>query len=398
MKDKILIFITRYLCYASNEYFAEQLVNALKEYGVQVEVCNIINNDYAETDLTKYIGRKYLAIIDFNSTLPRAMVGDKRFLDLIDGPFYNYIVDHPLYHHPILKIELDNFNVICIDKAHKKYIEEKYPNIKRVMFLPLAGSRAASNVPFDRRQEGILFTGTYYDIEKYNNMINEKTNKDKKAILDLIELLESDIALTPERAFDQLQSDFSDGVNLSNSEYAQQLNSYYLADIYVRALNRKKVIDAFVNTGRNVIILGNEWDKYPKANKTNVRIIPGVDYRESLEIIASCKCLLNILPGFRNGSHDRILTGMINKLTVITDSNHYIDENLDKNFIAYKINDYDKHIGTDECLKDEACRISSIIDDICKIEELALKGYEAVVNKWTWMELADKLIFFLTHK
>lgn len=379
MNNNILIFVTRYLCYASNEYFADKIAFELNRNGYNVELVNIIDSNTAETFLAKYIGKQYRAIIDFNSVMPRAMVNDKRFIDLIDGPFYNYIVDHPLYHHPILSIPLNDFNVICVDEYHKSYIEKHYPNIKKVICLPLAGSKSLTNLEYSKRKSGILFTGTYYDLEKYRLLINEKSDSDRKDILNMIEYLQSDIDNRPEMfAFEEKFSNLED--------YAAKLNSLYLADIYVRAVNRKNAIDKFLAEGNKIIILGNEWDKYPNIDNENIMKLSGMDYINSLDVIASCKILLNILPGFRAGIHDRILTGMVNGTAVISDSNDYLDNHFTENeIITFNYNNIDN----------EVIRISQLINDEEYIYKLAENARQKAENEYTWDALVKKLLEFI---
>lgn len=400
MNSKVLIFITRYLCYASNEAFADRIAASLKCKGIDVEICNIINNKFSEVDLTKYIGKKYKAVIDFNSTLPRAMVGDKRFLDLIDAPFLDYIVDHPLYHHPILSIPLKNFYVICVDRNHKEYVKKHYPHIKDAFFLPLYASVASCNISYKEKKNKVLFSGTYYDPIKYQSMINEKSKEDRDIIWNIIDILKNDSSILIEDAFERVTRDLSD--------YATKLNSLYLADIYTRAVSRKKVIDSFLDAGIKLTILGNEWEYYDRYDE--LEVIEGLDYIKSLNVIASCKFLLNVMPGFRYGSHDRILTGMINGVVVISDSNKYLDSIFkDNELITYNIDN----------IQEEAFRIKKIIDacysenvlfnsDLnvnllgmasCKIniEEIAYKGKEIVLKSFSYDNHADKLIYILTE-
>ena len=98
---KILIFVTRQLCYNSGRYFAEKIIEALQNYGCQCEFCEIpeysipsagteiaqpasINSDKiiersAEDLLQRYVNKKFDAIIDFNSKLPRLIMDDDSY-------------------------------------------------------------------------------------------------------------------------------------------------------------------------------------------------------------------------------------------------------------------------------------------------------------------------------
>ena len=300
------------------------------------------------------MGKSYDAVIDFNSTLPRAMVGDDRFPDMIDAPFYDYIVDHPLYHHPILEIPLKNFHVICVDGKHKEYVAKYYPHIKSVTFRPLPGIRSTSNVPFSKRSKDIVFTGTYYNPLKYRAMIDEKPAKDRELIYAMTEIMLRNVNITPEAALEMLYDGI--GREKTASDFATELNRLYLADIYVRGLNRKKVIDTAVENGMEITVCGNEWDTYPNINNKYVSYIEGVRYRDSIEIIADSKVLLNVLPGFRYGIHDRIRTALVNGTYVVSDSNEYLWEHYsDKEMLLFDMNN----------IENEMCLIKEKLKHIC---------------------------------
>lgn len=64
------------------------------------------------------------------------------FLNHIQAPFYNYILDHPVYPHANLSVLLENYHVICIDDDHNKYISKWYPHIKSVHTLSVGAAKA----------------------------------------------------------------------------------------------------------------------------------------------------------------------------------------------------------------------------------------------------------------
>ena len=112
---KVLIFTTRQLCYNSGYYFAHRIGEEIEKLGIECEYCEIPENaipsagtqiaqpaienagksvdEEAEKMLESYIGKEYLAILDFNSKLPRLVLDDESYyLDSIDAPFYNFIL------------------------------------------------------------------------------------------------------------------------------------------------------------------------------------------------------------------------------------------------------------------------------------------------------------------
>lgn len=322
---RILMFVTRYLCYASNTAFAASLSHELKDLGHEVEICNIMGREDAGERVAGYVGKSFDAVIDFNSTLPRAKLGDSAFLDEIDAPFYDFIVDHPLYHHPILKLPLKNFNVICLDKTHKAYIEKYYPHIRRILVLPLSGSKALANLDFKRRRNELLFTGTYYDPEKYRNMIEEKDRFYQREYFTMADILIENPLFTPNEAFDEMGRLLGhDKTALPPEDYRRELNAAYPAEIYARAIVRKQIMETILANGIPMIICGNEWEHFTAPVGSQITMIEGLDYAQSVELIASVQAVLNILPGFCYAPHDRIFTAMLNGAVAISDENDYL--------------------------------------------------------------------------
>lgn len=386
---KVLIFVTRYLAYASNIVFAHECRVALTQLGIDVEICDIMNEEDAEQILLSYVGKKYDAVIDFNSVLPRVMADKEHFIDMIDAPFFDYIVDHPLYHDPILKQSVKNLNVICIDRDHADYVRKYYPHIKRVSFLPVPVGLHSSLMPFERRRNTLLFTGSYYPPEKFEKIMNELPDGIKKLCESMAEIIiaenEENIVCAPEEAFDKALNDmgktveelamqvvtegcYSDDITI----YRTLLNKCFVADIYARAILRKKAVYKAADTGVPLLLCGNEWDISGLCNRKNVEWIKDVDYREVSGLISSCKAVMNILPGFTNGIHDRVTMGMMTGTAVITNSNKYINE------LFTEGEDY--------------LNLSHITDDNTILERIACHGFQTAGKMFSREAFAEKLV------
>ena len=99
-KGKILVFSSREICYLSSNFFANQIGAAFEELGYEVTVCELSKEDDLDAKLARYIGQPYRLILDFNSLLPRMVLDDGTpYVDRLAGPFFDYILDHPLFHY-----------------------------------------------------------------------------------------------------------------------------------------------------------------------------------------------------------------------------------------------------------------------------------------------------------
>ena len=126
-----LLFQIKSVCYDSYTYFSNAVAKELISAGHSVEIFSLAKEPIAAME--RYVGSTFDAILDFNSELSRLQMDDGTFfLDQINAPFYNVILDHPLYHHDMLKQKIKNFHILCLDENHKTYIETNYPHIASV--------------------------------------------------------------------------------------------------------------------------------------------------------------------------------------------------------------------------------------------------------------------------
>ncbi len=149
---RILIPHTRELCYFSGSFFLDRIGEHLEKNGCLVDRLELSGgtskgltggSDFAA--LEDCLKNTYDAVLDINSKLPYLTLDNgEPLLDCLGAPFFNYILDHPLYHHPGLSFPLKNYHVIAIDQRHAAYIRRWYPHLKNVSCLPMAGTVALS--------------------------------------------------------------------------------------------------------------------------------------------------------------------------------------------------------------------------------------------------------------
>ena len=285
---KVLIFTTRQLCYNSGYYFAHRIGEEIEKLGIECEYCEIPENaipsagtqiaqpaienagksvdEEAEKMLESYIGKEYLAILDFNSKLPRLILDDESYyLDSIDAPFYNFILDHPLYHHSTLDCKLKNYYAFSIDENHCKYIQNFYPHIKAVYQVALGAENVISLENLQEKKKSILIMGTYRNPDIYMKQIYNMNKYAEKNMLVMLEKLENDNEMTVENALKCIINNS----NIEKDSFPLILNKYYLVEMYYRNYYRKKMVDALVNTGFHIDIAGEWWESYDKINKLN---------------------------------------------------------------------------------------------------------------------------------
>lgn len=380
---KFLIFEMKTVCYNSYLYFGDSIGQALSSLGHDVEYFKVDENSL--DDLEQYIGKKYDALIDFNSDLPKALMDDDSyFLDHVDAPFFDIILDHPLYHHDSLKHKLKNFHIICLDENHKKYIQKYYSHIKSVTVSPMTGELAFGKDRinwdnFENRKYDILFSGTYTAPKRLETAINKLPIPVADTVYELIEMLKADSSLTIEEAVDTLsETEIYDYINLDKPLHTQ---TFYLADSYVRCLNRKKLVEALDNCEHELHLFGALWEELPLKHATIHRELP---FNLTFTVFTKAKISVNIMPNFKAGSHDRVFSSQLNGAASLTDPTTLLRNEYkhNDNILFFDLNNIDEATFiVDESLK-----------DLDKLKKIAQAGYEIASKNHTWAEIAKKLL------
>ena len=202
-KGKILVFSSREICYLSSNFFANQIGAAFEELGYEVTVCELSKEDDLDAKLARYIGQPYRLILDFNSLLPRMVLDDGTpYVDRLAGPFFDYILDHPLFHYQGLSSGVKNLHAIVLDEAQQKYVEKYYEKVASVHMLPLGATRAV----YEGTKEPecrILFPGTYDRPDAVYQIVENAPEPLGSTMKDLIERRLADPTLLMEEAFSQ---------------------------------------------------------------------------------------------------------------------------------------------------------------------------------------------------
>ncbi|MBR5635731.1 MAG: glycosyltransferase family 1 protein [Pseudobutyrivibrio sp.] len=378
-----LIFEMKTVCYNSYLYFGDSLGNALTQLGHTVEYFKVDENQL--DDLEQYVGMHYDAMFDFNSDLPRALMDDDTyFLDHVDAPFFDIILDHPLYHHDSLKHKISNFHVVCLDDNHKKYIQKYYPHIKSVTATPMTGELAFGKDQidwdnFENRNYDILFSGTYTAPARLEKAINNMPAPVAETVYELIEMLKTDSTLTIEKAVDMLsETDIYDYINLDKPLHTQ---TFYLADAYVRCLNRKKLVKALDKCEHPLHLFGALWDELPLKHATIHKELP---FNLTFTVFTKAKISVNIMPNFKAGSHDRVFSSQLNGAVTLTDPTILLEKEYqnNKNILFFDL----KNIDEATFIVDESLK------DLDKLKKIAQEGYEIASKNHTWTEITKKLL------
>ena len=421
---KVLLITTRQLCYGSGAFFAARLAEELENAGVSIEYCELgdhsngnmnngemVLNEEDSNNLESFMGRSFDAVIDFNSKIPRMIMDDgSYYIDHVNAPFYNYIVDNPLYHHLTLSCELSNYNVILVDKNHCDYVRQYYKHIRKCIFLPLGASCAVQKSKnkgqwLSDKERCVLFIGTYRNPQCYIEEIDKAKPWFRETMHSIIELMLEDTSITMVHALYKVLGEngldlgsangmterMIKGRNSGNStlihndmSIPELMNRMYMVEMYLRNYHRKNLIDTLVDGDIPVKVVGDWWDGYDRIDRPNVEWNPPVRFGRSFDVIAKHRVLADSSPFFKMGIHDRVWAGMANHTAVLTDDNQLKEVLNGKADVMqlYSLDDMDKCV-------DKAARL--LTNDLYW-QQLVDNAYVEYEAGHTWKRVAAELL------
>ncbi|MCF2642467.1 MAG: glycosyltransferase [Lachnospiraceae bacterium] len=375
MKKPVLFFSSREICYYSSQFFAAQLAESFEKCGYPVEVCVLDLKKDIEKQLAPYEGKSYEAIVDFNSLLPHFLLeDDSAYVDHLDGPFFNYLVDHPMYHHPGLIPKLKNYHVLCVDEKHVAYVQHYYEHIKSVSMLPLAANEALLPIENEKKKEAILFPGTYRNKEEIYKQICELPKEREQDTKKMIELLQANEEMSQEEALRLILQER--GEELTDAQFAVRMNEMYHADLYLRNYYREEAVRALIAHRIPVTVMGGDWDQFAQDENKYFKRISPVDFSVSFQKIAEYQVLLNVSPLFRAGVHDRVFAAMANRTACITEQNRYMKKHFKEkeNVMLFSVKD-----------KTELSNLAEeLLINKTKQRQIAENAYEEFKAKHSW--------------
>lgn len=366
------------MCYGTLNFFASQVEAVLKRYGVETEQIERMNSSIVPKHFDAFIG--------FNSPLTALQMDDGTYImDFFQCPFFNILVDPPYYHNTALSPHMENLYCIFLDEEHVEYCKQNYLPCKSVEMGYLIGP-IGDVIPYEERKIDVLFTGGLYNSEEIKGAFYKESGN--KAAIELFQYLIECGLEYPEYSTVELMKHWLK--ERSCEVDAETLNMLLgmvgvKAEYYLRGYYREKVVTALVEAGVKVHVAGGGWERLSvkEEYRDNLVHMGSLDMKQTGEVTANSKILLNVMPWFKNGLHDRIPTAMHNGVVCVTDSSTYIDANFQdmENIVLYNLKEIEK-------LPD---KVKWLLNNPDEAKKIADAGQQKAAAEYTW----DK--FVLDH-
>ncbi len=362
--------------------FARLMAEGFREIGFSVLLADMDDQAAVREKIYAFAGHGDTAALFFNHAGLNLLTEDGASIwNELDADCYDYIVDHPMYYHAAIIFPIRRLTFLCVDEYHQKFIERFYPGKVRSFFLPLAGIRwGGEEIPFEERSMDILFTGAYLIDNKVEYHLQGLGEGLKQIWLECYELLCTQNYLTLEQGLERCLK--KRGLVLPEEDLRDTVRLFQDMDGMLRSRARAMVIRTLANAGVKVHIYGEGW-QFLDCKQENLILHERIPFDETIPLTADAKMVLNVMPWFKSGVHDRVYSAMLNGCVCLTDGSEFVARTLSDGSEAllysldhleelpHKVMQYQKKPG--------------------ELKNIARRGYEYAKDSQTWQNRAKQL-------
>lgn len=359
--------------------FSNAIADELKNLSVNVTTFDF-NLDTNDPNNLLALNQSYDLVFSFNAILLDTLDS------IINNPntlIWSFLVDHPYHLHARLLKKCNNHIVSCVDKNHVSYVKTYYPNIENVFFVPHGGDGVfEAHKPFDQREYNVCLMGTYKNTDSLINKLSALPEPDKSIATAIVNHLTQGSKLTIEQL---LYLELSKrNINIPKSAFANLLSALLFIDVSIRANNRKLILDKLTSEGITVDVFGNGWEGYKCEHPEHLRIHQNVPYQEALSIMSNAKIVLNPLPLFRNGSHERVFSSMFCGALCLSEINTYLSEQFThgEDIVFFDMND----------LESLVTNIKLLLSNQELSQKICQNGYKKASDNHLWKHRAKEIL------
>lgn len=368
--------------------FAKLMAEGFKQAGYDILLTDMQNEQITRQAVQSFTIPGKTAALFFNHCGMNLFSEDHDIIwNRLDIDCYDLIVDHPMYYHAAIMYPIRHLTFLCVDQYHQKFIERFYHGKVRSVFFPLAGiASTGPAIPFEERSMDLLFTGAYLidrDIEYHTQGLSPAM---KNIWLECFTMLKTNPYLTLEQAVERCFT--KKGVVLPDDDLRDLVRLFQDMDGMLRSYAREHVIRTLANHDIKIHIYGEGWE-YLDCKQENLVIHERIPFDQTIPLTADAKIVLNIMPWFKAGVHDRVFTAMLNRCVCLTDSSEYMDRFLTdgKNVLLFSLTNLDAL----------AEKIREYLAQPEKLKAIAAQGFQDANHKQTWFCRAEQLVSIIEN-
>ena len=382
-------FVLFYESTESFNYFTDEIAGELARRGHETFILDLINMarpSHSMQELMTFCERKVDAIVCFN----RAGIHNDTFIglwDTMDACTLHILMDHPLRLHPTMEKHPRKYIQFCPDEEHVAYVKRYFPNVEHIEFLAHAGTPDDKPpIPYADKKYDIVFSATYYTPESMLPDLEALFPKDS-SMYDIFMQIEKDLIANTEKSLIQSVLDTLNANNMPLSDNAVKtiMRNMTPIDWMVRMHYRGKAVEVLVDAGLDVHVLGRGWKNHPSAGADNLHILSDrINLADTFDYMRDARINLNVMPWFKEGTHDRIFNTMLRHSICLTDSSTWIDSHYEdgKDIVLYDLRQLDKLPEIADYWLHHPDEAQTLINNAC----------EKSAQNYTWVNCVDSIL------
>lgn len=369
--------------------FADKVMEGMKHAGAHVTLFDAKSDPAGK--LMDLAEKNYDMVFAFNGVftnadLPNSVIekltGDGRNLCI------SWFVDHPCHHDMRLRAFPKNNRAFFVDREHVELAREYFSQINSA-FFPHGGDVYEGNIkPWNERSIDVLFCGSCYSVPEYDKTIEEMEPFLGEVLRESLALLKEKPSYTVRAAMSEILLRKGVGKESINFGDADMLSLHRFIDDYIRTWFRQRVLAQLAEDGVKVAVCGEGWEKYSdetlsEDKRKNLIMLGALSYEQALEKMADTRIVLNVMPWFKDGSHERVFTAMRNQAVCLTDRSTYLEEELKdyKSVYFYSLEELDKLSAMIETILSGKTECSGELFDMAA-ETVRAKKYADENHSW----------------
>lgn len=369
--------------------FAEELADGLKNLGWKVDlinlnqspkilakqIINIVNNGL---DLTLHFNG---FLVDYTNKFNNILYEYLKENKVVTGVI---LVDHPFYHFDRVRAFDTNTSFICMYSkgflhSYKKYIDNS------IFTAQLMHGGSYSKYTSSKKIYDVIMAGTIVKPVDFKKQLKSIGNNDLKDMFtNIYTNVKKDYSIPLDDYFDKELKNTGLYYDIKANEDLKRfvIMGYLLMDKFFRYSVRCNALKSLLEAGIQVQLFGScQIDNFKKYS--NLCIHGPVKYKELLQEISKSKILVHDTPAFSNGSHERVLSSMLNKTLVIANTNNYCNGEIKdgESIVYYDVNHMDKFIE----------KVKYYLKNDAERQKIVNKAYEIASTRHTWQNRAEEL-------
>ncbi|MDN4492221.1 glycosyltransferase [Ureibacillus aquaedulcis] len=312
--------------------FGNSIGEVLTEIGHEVIYINL-NSSHVVNELVDTFKRPVDFVLSFNGIGHDLKIHGESLYDYLKIPIVMWLVDHPIHLYQRIIEPINHKIVVCIDETHVDYIEQNIQEEIITSFISHAAKKESLQLDAQKRYD-VVFAGHIATTDQYEETLNQVENY----IPNFRDKVITKLNLQGNIDLRLLMNDFYHE-QPSLKQTLNEIGVMNILDRYIRAVKRERIINDLLNQDVTIDFFGIIPENHPFLLNSNFKNHGSIPFEEMKRIFRASKMVLNILPNFPNGGHERIFTSMMQGALPLTDTNLYIKKHL-KEVIGFDLVDF----------------------------------------------------------